>query len=139
MPKWNEHISAGCHGGLPGEVLEGLELFNLGHYFEAHEALETAWRNESDPQRELYRGILQVAVVYLHITNHNYPGAIKVYQRCRKWLQPWPDNCLGIEVGKLRQDLENIISDLQKLGVERINEFDLSSLQPVRFDSTRVE
>jgi uncharacterized protein len=110
-----------------------MELFNAGHFFEAHEALEAAWREESGPVRDLYRGILQVGVVYLHITRHNYPGAIKVYQRCQKWLRLWPETCRGVAVGQLRQDLEAVFTALQELGPQHITEFDISLLKPVHF------
>jgi uncharacterized protein len=55
-----EEITTGCMGALPPLALRGLELFNQGEYFEAHEALELAWREETGPVRELYRGILQI-------------------------------------------------------------------------------
>ena len=122
-----------CLGPLHPKAVEGLEAFNAGHYFEAHEALEAAWRDETKPVRDLYRGILQVGVVYLHITRHNYPGAIKVYHRCQKWLRPWPDICRGVAIGQLRQDLETTITALQALGPELIARFDLSLLKPVRY------
>ncbi len=70
-----------------------------GHYFEAHEALEDAWNAESGKVRDLYRGILQIAVIYLHITRGNYNGAVKVYGRSQKWMQDWPEVCRGIQVG----------------------------------------
>jgi uncharacterized protein len=134
----NTQLSSNCQGKISAKVFEGLKLFNLGLYFEAHEALETAWRDESDPLRELYRGILQVAVVYLHITRRNYFGALKVYRRCRKWLQPWPENCLGIEIGQLRDDLEDAVSKLKELGENHIAEFDISSFQPIKYDRSKV-
>ena len=124
---------ADCQGTLHPEAIHGMELFNQGRYFEAHEALEAAWRAESGPVRDLYRGILQVGVVYLHITQFNYPGALKVYQRCRKWLEPWPDTCRDVEVDQLRQDLENAMAALQKLGPQHILEFDKSLLKPVQY------
>ena len=49
-----------CQGPLHPQAVYGMELFNQGRYFEAHEALEAAWRDESGPVRDLYRGILQV-------------------------------------------------------------------------------
>jgi predicted metal-dependent hydrolase len=108
-------------------------LFNAGLFFEAHEALEAAWRDESGPVRSLYCGILQIGVVYLHITRHNYPGAIKVFHRCQKWLQLWPETCRGVSVGQLRQDLETAISSLKDLGPQHIAEFDMSLLKPVQY------
>ncbi|GEM_PF-6647224 len=64
---------------LHPKVWEGLRLFNAGHYFEAHEALEAAWNEDLRPIRELYRGLLQAAVTYLHIQRGNYAGACKMY------------------------------------------------------------
>jgi predicted metal-dependent hydrolase len=135
MPKLKSAETPICDGSLHRDALRGLELFNLGRYFEAHEALETAWLQETGPLCDLYRGILQVAVVYLHITRHNYPGAVKVHQRCQKWLQPWPEICRGVDVGQLRRDLETAMDILKQLGPERIPEFDLWGLQPIRFST----
>jgi len=120
-----------CNAPLHPQAAEGLRLFNAGKYFEAHEALEDAWNAEKGPVRDLYRGILQIAVVYLHITRRNYPGAVKVYGRSQKWLKSWPNMCRGIEVGKLRRDAEAAITEVERLGVERLSEFDRSLLRPV--------
>ncbi len=93
-----------------------MELFNLGRYWQAHEALESAWRAEKGPVRELYRGVLQAGVVYLHITRRNYAGAMKVYHRSQKWLTLWPGTCRGIDVGRLQKDLQRAIFEMQTLG-----------------------
>ena len=87
-----------CNAPLHPQAAEGLRLFNKGEYFEAHEALEAAWNAEKGEVRDLYRGILQIAVVYLHITRGNYNGAVKVYARSQKWLRDWPAVCRGIQV-----------------------------------------
>ena len=94
-----------CQGQLPPHAKEGLRLFNAGEYFEAHEALESAWREETGEVRRLYQGILEAAVTYLHIQRGKYKGAVKVYGRGMKWLRDWPDVCCGVNVGKLRADL----------------------------------
>jgi uncharacterized protein len=122
-----------CTGSLHPKAIEGLELFNNRHYFEAHEALETAWREESGPVRDLYRGILQAAVVYLHISRCNYPGAIKVYRRSQKWLSPWPDTCLGVSVDQLRRDLDGAIQKVLDLGPQHLDAFDPALLKPVNY------
>ena len=129
-------VPSDCRGPLHPKAVEGLELFNQRRYFEAHEALEAAWRDETGPIRDLYRGILQVGVVYLHITQFNYAGAMKVFLRSRKWLSPWPDTCRGIAVGRLQKDLERVILEVQRLGPARITEFDLSLLSPVIYTPT---
>ena len=114
----------------PNAVL-GLRHFNQGEYFEAHEELETAWRAETEEIRDLYQGILQAGVTYLHITRGNYHGAIKVYRRSQKWLIKWPDLCRGVDVGQLRSDLDAVIAEVRHLGPDHLSEFDLSLLKPI--------
>jgi len=122
-----------CQGKLPPHAKEGLRLFNAGEYFEAHEALELAWREETGQVRRLYQGILKTAVTYLRIQRGNYVGAVKVYDRSMKWLRMWPDICCGVNVGKLRADLDQVIAEVQRLGPEHIAEFDQSLLKPVEW------
>lgn len=122
-----------CSGALHPQAREGLRLFNAGEYFEAHEALEDAWNAETGEAKNLYRGVLQTAVVYLHITRGNYNGAIKVYERSRKWLNGLPDICKGIHVGELRRDAETAMREIHRLGADRIAEFDRALLKPVKW------
>jgi hypothetical protein len=75
-------------------------------------------------------------VVYLHITRHNYPGAIKVYHRSKKWLKIWPETCRGVSVGQLRLDLEAVIAALQHLEPGRIGNFDQTLLKPVHYSKS---
>jgi rubrerythrin len=123
-----------CNAPLHPRAATGLRLFNAREYFDAHEALEDAWNAEKGKVRELYRGILQVAVVYLHVTRRNYNGAIKVYARSQRWIKDWPDICRGVYVGELRRDAEIVIREVIRLGIEKFSEFDLSLLKPVKWD-----
>lgn len=126
-----------CTGALHPQAREGLRLFNAGEYFEAHEALEHAWNAEEGEAKNLYRGILQVAVTYLHITRGNYNGAVKVHARSRKWLDGLPTVCKGVHVEELRGDAEKVIEEIQRLGPERIGEFDPALLKPVKWDEEK--
>jgi len=122
-----------CHGPLPPHAKEGLHFFNAGKYFECHEALELAWLAETGPIRDLYRGILQAAVVYLHMRHGNYIGATRVYERCIKLLNNWPETCRGVNVGKLRADLSHAAEAWKRLGPTKVNEIDWSLLKPVEW------
>lgn len=122
-----------AEGDLPDHARRGIDLFNRGEYFEAHEALELAWNEEAGPARELYRGILQIAVAYLQVTRRNYNGAIKMFLRARQWLDPLPPVSQGVDVATLRRDAAGVRRALEALGAERIGEFDLSLLKPVKW------
>jgi predicted metal-dependent hydrolase len=128
-----------CSAPLHPQAAEGLRLFNAGKYFEAHEALEEAWNEETGPVRDLYRGILQIAVVYLHITRRNFNGAVKVYGRSQKWLKDWPAICRGIYVEELRRDAGVAMIEVQRLGAERLGELSHSLLKPVHWQENQQQ
>jgi uncharacterized protein len=124
-------LATDCEGRLSALALKGIELFNRYEFFEAHEELEHAWNEEPGPARELYRGILQVAVAYLQITRQNYNGALKMFLRMRQWLDPLPDKCRGVDVARLRAAALAARAELERLGPDRIGEFDRRLFEPV--------
>jgi uncharacterized protein len=124
---------AACRKALPELVVRGLELFNQGAYFEAHEELELAWRAEHAPVRELYRGVLQVAVAYLHIQRGNYRGAVKMFLRSRTWLAPFSGRCCGIDLDGLRRDYYRVEAELLHLGPEQLQWLDRSLMKPIQY------
>ncbi len=103
---------------------EGIRLFNAGAFFEAHEALEKAWLESPAPIRNLYRGLLQAAVVCLHLERGNLRGALKVYRRSLKWLEPWPEVVAGIAVGRLRREMAACIQAARTSGTAAFSKAD---------------
>ncbi len=77
----------------PDLLVKGIHEFNAGAFFEQHESLETAWRNEPGPIRHLYQGILQIGVAYYQIQRRNYIGAHKMFERAWQYLDALPDVC----------------------------------------------
>ena len=61
----------------------GLALFNRGHFFDAHEALEDVWRSvpRGQPLRRHLQGMVQLAVAFHHASTGNYVGARSVLER----------------------------------------------------------
>ena len=112
-------------------AVRGIELFDARKYWHAHEALEEAWLEEQGPVRHLYRGILQGGVVYLHAERKNFAGVMKVYARCRRWLDPFPDLCRGIDVAQLRTDLNVLFREARRLGPDRLDELDPDLFKPI--------
>src|SRR3990170_2483973 len=83
-----EALADSCSRPLSEAAIRGLEEFNRGAYFEAHEYLEKAWMSDMSVGRDLYRAILQIAVAYYQILRGNYNGAIKIFLRVRQWIDP---------------------------------------------------
>ncbi len=129
-------LEQACGGKLHPKAEEGIRLFDAKDYWLAHEALEEAWLAEKGPARQLYKGILQAGVAYLHIQRGNFVGAMKMHKRSQVWLSPWPDVCRTVDVMQLKADLEKVIAEARRLGVENIDEFDQSLLKPIQRRAT---
>lgn len=126
-------LEGSCQSSLSSLAVQGMEQFNGGKYFKAHESLENAWLEDQTPGRDLYQAVLQIAVAYYQIMRGNYKGAAKMFLRVRQWIEPLPDVCRGVQVAKLRQDAGIVHQELLDLGPEKISEFDRSLLKPVEY------
>ena len=111
----------------------GIELFNKGEYFEAHEALESAWLETGSPERDLYQGILQIGLAYYQITRGNYGGALKMFKRGQRKLEPLGESMLGINISQLREDAHIVESNLRDLGGPHIELLNRDLMKPVPF------
>lgn len=118
---------------LPELAKQGAVHFNAGDYYEQHELFEHAWRAEPGPVRQLYQAILQVGVAYYQIQRKNYVGARKMFMRAWQYLNVLPDICQGVDVAQLRHDAKTAQTALERLGPDRIAEFDMRLLKKVIF------
>ena len=125
-----------CQGALAAKVLEGFRLFNAQAFFEQHEALEEAWLAEPGPVRDLYRGVLQIGVGFYHLKRHNVRGARNLLTYGMDRLAPFAPACRGVDVQGLRAAARRCRDELERLGRERIAEFDTELIPEVRVDAS---
>jgi uncharacterized protein len=59
----------------------GGSLLAEGRPFHAHEVFEAAWKSSSGPDRELWRGLAQIAVGLTHARRGNAAGAVTLLRR----------------------------------------------------------
>lgn len=119
-----EGVDLACAEPLAGKARQGIEKFNEGDFYRAHDYLEEAWMEDAGPGRDLYQGILQVGIAYFQIERENYRGALKMLLRVRQWLDPLPDVCRGVNVARLREDVVNVHEALTVAGPEGLAEID---------------
>lgn len=128
-----EKASEGVPREIPDLVLKGIEEFNRGEFYECHEHLEDAWREESRQVRFLYQGILQVGVGFYHQQNGNWRGATGLLKSGIARLQEFEPETLGIDVARLVRESERCLRDLEELERERVREFDQSKVPKVHW------
>ena len=127
---------AARRGPLPAKVLEGIRLFNAREFFEQHEALEEAWLAEPGPVRDLYRGILQIGVGFYHLERQNFRGARNLLTYGMDRLAPFEPSCRGVDVRGLRAAALRCREELERLGRERIAEFNTALIPTLRVDES---
>lgn len=59
----------------------GIDLFNRGEFFEAHEVLEDVWRVAADDEKKFLQGVVQLAVAFHHYSTGNRRGMRSVLER----------------------------------------------------------
>lgn len=126
-------LAVACSEPMSTLAREGIEKFNRGDFYAAHDSLEEAWVMDNGPGRNLYRGILQVGIAYYQIENGNYRGAVKMLLRVRQWLDPLPDICRGVDVAQLRDDVDRVYAALLSLGEGQIGVFNRRLFGTIEF------
>lgn len=76
----------------------GAELWDQQRFFEAHECLENVWHAAPRGDRDLWQGVIQVAVAEVHRQRGNPSGALTLYRRAAERLRGYPDEHRGIDV-----------------------------------------
>lgn len=62
-------------------VREAQRLLDAGMPFHAHEVFEDAWKSRPDAERELWRGLAQLAVGLTHAARGNATGGARLLRR----------------------------------------------------------
>ena len=83
-------------------LARGVELFNGGRYWDAHEAWEHAWipvRKGQDGS--YYKGLIQIAAGCHHYRRHNRRGAVNKWASGAAYLRPYLPAHQGVDLAGL--------------------------------------
>jgi len=96
-------------------LAEGLELFNQGRYWDAHEAWELAWTpDRHGPDRGFYKGLIQVAAGCLHYGRHNRRGAVSKWRSGAGYLRPYLPRHRGVELASLVAAVDGLLAAMER-------------------------
>jgi uncharacterized protein len=104
---------------VDGSYQHGLELARGGHFFDAHEAFEMAWRACADQERDFFQGLVHV-VVSAYQRERGRPIAterqrIKALSR----LAAYEPTHRGLDIAALRSALHRAEADPRQYLVDR--------------------
>jgi predicted metal-dependent hydrolase len=121
-----------CDELPPLLLLDGIAQFNRREYFEQHETLERLWRAEDRQVRHLYQGILQIGVAFHHLRRLNHHGTVYMLTRGMGYLAPFAPRCQSVDVAALIADAAAALMEVERLGKDRLAEFDWTFAPTVR-------
>jgi uncharacterized protein len=95
----------------------GLDAYDRGDFFEAHELLEPAWMGTDDPgERAFFQGLIKLAAAYVHDVRGNPAGIAKNLTGARGWFVEasadgggWRG---GIDLAALIAEVDRRLADL---------------------------
>ena len=95
----------------------GIELFNSGRYWDAHEAWEHEWTpDRKGPESGFYKGLIQVAAGCLHYQRRNRRGAVNKWTSGARYLRAYPSLHRDVHVGRLVGEVEGYLEAMNSGG-----------------------
>ena len=110
----------------PAEAAElGGRLLAEGQPFHAHEVFEAAWKSVPGQERELWRGLAQVAVGLTHARRGNASGAISLLRRGAGHVAEFADAPGEVDAGFVAEQATGLALRIERHGLAGVPEADL--------------
>ncbi|HEV2966559.1 MAG TPA: DUF309 domain-containing protein [Candidatus Dormibacteraeota bacterium] len=96
---------------MNADLKRGIDLFNSGRYWDAHEAWEHAWMpDRKGPDGGFYKGLIQVAAGCLHYGRRNRRGAMNKWRSGADYLRPYLPAHQGIFLSPLVSSVDGFLA-----------------------------
>ena len=110
----------------PAEAADlGGRLLAEGRPFHAHEVFEAAWKSVPGRERELWRGLAQVAVGLTHARRGNAGGAVALLRRGAGHVAEFADAPGEVDAGYVADQATGLALRIERDGLASVPEADL--------------
>ena len=93
-------------------LLRGVEEFNHGHFFAAHELWEELWNEAVGEEKRFYQGLVQIAAGYHKLSLAQHRGAYKLLERGRQTLSELSPNSVNVDLVPLLAAVTTLVQSL---------------------------
>ncbi len=108
------------------EFLLGVELFNNGKFWRAHEAWEQVWRRHPEDSRMFLQGLILVAAAYhTLVEKRRYIGTLNNFEKALTRLRLFEPEFMGISVTPLVRTVQQLSEELRRRGLLDLSNFKL--------------
>ncbi|HEY6493191.1 MAG TPA: DUF309 domain-containing protein [Trebonia sp.] len=110
----------------PADAAElGGRLLDEGRPFHAHEVFEAAWKSVPGPERELWRGLAQIAVGLTHARRGNARGAVTLLRRGAGHVAGFAGTAQEVDARSVAAQAEALARRIEEGRLDGIPEADL--------------
>ncbi|MGI8608474.1 MAG: ribulose-phosphate 3-epimerase [Candidatus Dormibacteria bacterium] len=129
----------GSRDGAGDGLSRGIQLFNDGQYWEAHEAWEGAWMpRRGSAEADFYKGLVQVAAGNYHYERRNRHGALVKWRDGAGFLRGYLPATGGVDVESLVRAVDELVRGLE--GAQTWPELGLPKLRtPPAISANRLQ
>jgi len=99
-------------GSYPRHYLEGIDHFNAGRYFDAHEVWEEIWLRSSGDTKTFYQMLIQAAVGLHHYERGNARGAKGMYNNVVDKLNRLPSCLMSLDLDDFARQFRAFFAEL---------------------------
>jgi uncharacterized protein len=110
----------------PRALADAQALLDADRPFHAHEVLEAVWKSAPESERELWRGLAQVAVGLTHVRRCNAKGAQALLRRAADRIAPFEPGPYEIDVAGLVRDVRALADRIDSGGIGAVTDADLA-------------
>jgi len=103
----------------------GGRLLAEGRPFHAHEVFEAAWKSIPGPERELWRGLAQIAVGLTHARRGNAAGAVALLRRGAGHVADFAGASAEVDAGYVAAQTSDLALRIERDGLADLPEADL--------------
>ncbi len=103
---------------MSAQFLKGIEEFNKGSFFEAHDAWEELWVETRGEARLFYQGLIHAASGFYHLENRNHRGACSQLTKALLKLKGYLPAYHDVDTARLVEHLGACLHDAERLKKE---------------------
>lgn len=121
----------------PEELAVGVEQFNAGNYLQCCNTLEFISLHEPRIERNLYQGIIQLAMALSNRQEGDFRGALRLLRTGIQLLRHVTPVCQQVDVAGFIAQAGQLRERLEELGMEKMHQIPAESVPRIRMMNER--
>jgi len=108
--------------------MDGIQLFNEGSYFEAHDHFEDMWMEAEKSEKDFYQGLVQVSVGSYHLICGNHSGALSQYRKGIVKLEKYKNVEENINLEQFLVEIKPFIEKIIMFNSKKISNIEVANI-----------